>query len=80
LWSSDEIEEFLRELAELSIKTAGKLKLDIIKNDLDDNAYIECAVEGGADVIVSGDSDVLNIAEYEGLVVISPKSFLEILH
>ncbi len=50
--SEERIQEFLDELAHLALQTPGELTLDVIKGDPSDNRYLECAVEGAADVIV----------------------------
>jgi putative PIN family toxin of toxin-antitoxin system len=39
--------------------------------DPDDDAVLACAAAARAEVIVSGDSDLLNLASYEGIPIIS---------
>jgi len=46
--------------------------------DLDDNKFLECAVSADADYINSGDSDLLELKEYEGITITKPETFLEI--
>jgi len=46
--------------------------------DLDDNKFLECAVSADADYIISGDSDLLELKEYEGITITKPETFLEI--
>jgi len=36
--------------------------LSVISDDPDDDRVLECAVEGGADVIVSGDRHLLKLS------------------
>mgnify|MGYP001580586686 FL=1 len=36
-------------------------KLDVVKEDPDDNKFLEAALEGKADYIVSGDKDILRL-------------------
>ena len=38
--------------------------------------FVECAVEGSADVIVSGDRDLLALHRYEGIAIVQPSAFL----
>ena len=45
--------------------------------DPDDNKFLECAVSGGAGYIVSGDKHLLDLEEYEGIKILTPKGFLE---
>lgn len=47
-------------------------------DDPDDNKFMECALAGDADYLVSGDeAHVQDIGEYEGVSVVSPRQFLE---
>ena len=48
-------------------------------NHQKDDALVACAKEGEADYIVSGDQDLLVLSEYEGIQVITPRRFMEIL-
>ncbi len=47
-----------------------------ICRDPKDNMFLEAAVDGGADVIVSGDNDLLKLESFEGIPVITPSEFL----
>lgn len=59
------------------IFTTKTPKIKIVKNDPDDDKFIEGAVALKADVIVTGDREVLNIKEYAGIRILSPQKFLE---
>ncbi len=54
-----------------------RLTLDVIAADPDDNRILECAVEGRADCIVSGDRHLLGLREYEGIPIYSARQFLD---
>ena len=47
-----------------------------ICRDPDDNMFLEAAVDGGADIIVSGDDDLLEIEAFEGIPIVRPGEFL----
>ncbi|MBU0568244.1 putative toxin-antitoxin system toxin component, PIN family [bacterium] len=47
--------------------------------DTKDNKVIECAIEGRADYIVSGDPDLKVLREYKDIQMVSPNELLEIL-
>ncbi|MBI2151296.1 putative toxin-antitoxin system toxin component, PIN family [Candidatus Woesearchaeota archaeon] len=53
--------------------------LTVVKNDPDDDKFIEAAVEGNARYIVSQDKHLLNIKEYSGIKILHPDEFLELL-
>ncbi len=44
-----------------------KEKLDIVRDDSSDNMILECAGEGRADFIVSGDSHLLELKQFRGI-------------
>ena len=64
---------YLSELARI-VKPTRKIRL--FKDD-PDNRILECAVSGKADVIVTGDKEILKLGEYEGIRIISLKEYLE---
>ena len=47
--------------------------------DEEDVKFLECAVSGGADYIVSGDRDLLSLGEMEGIKIITPAELRELL-
>jgi uncharacterized protein len=51
--------------------------LSVIAEDPDDNRVLECAVEGKADLIVSGDRHLLKLANYQSISIIAVRQFLE---
>jgi putative PIN family toxin of toxin-antitoxin system len=77
--SDDRILHWASLLGSKSFLVRPEKKLDIVKDDPDDNKFIEAAVEGGADYIVSQDKHLLNIKEYGGIQILRPEDFLKIL-
>lgn len=51
-------------------------KIKIIKNDPDDDKFIECASALKADAVITGDKEVLSIKEYMGIKILTPQQFL----
>jgi putative PIN family toxin of toxin-antitoxin system len=45
--------------------------------DPDDDKFIECAVAGKCDIIVSGDKHLLKLSGYKGIKVLKPRGFVE---
>lgn len=43
--------------------------------DPDDDMILSCAVAAKADYLVSGDSDLLDLKKFEGIKIVSPKTF-----
>jgi hypothetical protein len=73
------IGRFINLLRRYSIITPGELALKIIEQDPDDDKVIIAAVEGGAEAIVSGDDDLLNLKAYRGIRIVSPAEFIKVL-
>lgn len=55
------------------------VKVNIIKEDADDNKIIECALEGKADYIISYDKHLLNLKEYKKIKIISPEEAMDLI-
>jgi len=66
-------ESLILEKSELVVP---KRKVCAIKDDPDDNKFIETALESKADYIVTQDKHLLNIKEFEGIKIVSPEEFL----
>lgn len=52
----------------------------VIAEDPADNHILACAATGKADLIVTGDKDLLRLKEYQGIAIIRPADFLRILN
>jgi len=66
----------------LSVKSKffePKEKIEIVKDDKDDNKFVEVAIEGKADYIITQDNHLLRIKDFRGLKIMTPKEFLEVL-
>ena len=57
----------------------GDFKIAGVSEDPDDDKYIAAAIEGRAAFVVSGDPDLLDVVEYQGVRIISPRGFLDLL-
>lgn len=56
-----------------------KSKLEIVKEDPDDNKIIECAVDGLSEFIITKDTHLLKLKEHKGIKIIKPEEFLELI-
>ncbi|MBD3342325.1 MAG: putative toxin-antitoxin system toxin component, PIN family, partial [Candidatus Lokiarchaeota archaeon] len=54
-------------------------KFDVIKEDIDDNMFIDCAVEANALYIISGDHHLLDLKKFQEIDIVSPAAFLDII-
>ncbi|HDH01486.1 MAG TPA: putative toxin-antitoxin system toxin component, PIN family [Nitrospirae bacterium] len=64
---------YLSDLGEVVSPTKG---IRILKDE-PDNRILECALSGKVDAIVTGDKEMLNLREHQGVKIISLKAYLE---
>ena len=73
------IQRFLELLSGQAVIVEPSMVLDVIKDDLSDNRYLECAIEGKAQYIISGDKHLLELGEYQGVIILPPAAFITLL-
>lgn len=52
-------------------------EINEIDHDPDDDMFLECAVEAGANYIVSGNNHITDLGTFRGIKTLSPHQFLE---
>ena len=72
------IREWVDLIVRNSIIVEPKERINIVKDDPKDNIFIETAVAGNADYLVSQDSHLLKIKEFRGIKIITPEEFNKI--
>jgi len=78
-WKKRDIMENIRFLAGVFNIIEPSKKVSVIKKDPADDRVIECALEAGADVIVSGDKHLLELKNYRGIRIIKPSELIKII-
>jgi len=78
--SPEEINKLLTGWRTASIFVDLEEKVEVIKDDPDDDRILECAVAAEADYIVSGDNHLLDLGEYRGIEVLPPAGFLVLIN
>jgi uncharacterized protein len=68
------IDTFLR----FSKQITPSVKIKAVKDDPDDDKFLECAVTAKADYIISGDPDLLNLKEFKKIKIVSPTQFIKL--
>lgn len=53
--------------------------LDAVPDDPDDNMVLECAIEGRAQYIITGDKHLLVLKKFRHIQIVSANDFLKIL-
>ncbi len=75
----EEIEILMNILLSYSDIVEPTTKVNVVKADENDNKIIECAIDGKADFIVTGDHHLLELKSYKSIKIITPAEFLELL-
>jgi len=66
-------------LTSLSLVVEPQKRINRIIIDPPDNRILECAKEGNADYIISGDKHLLRLRTYKRIKIISPSEYMTIL-
>lgn len=78
-YEEEDINKIILELLSYMQVIEPITKIKIILKDPDDNMIIECAADSNSDFIISYNKHLLEIEEYEGIKVLTPEEFLEML-
>jgi hypothetical protein len=50
-----------------------------VSKDADDDKYLAAAIAGRASLVVTGDPHLLTVGEHEGVRIVTPRAFLDLL-
>jgi uncharacterized protein len=70
------VRALINELEDLADLVDPVDKIDAVPQDPEDNRVLECAVESGANVIISGDSHLLALQSFGRIKILNPGEFL----
>ena len=77
--SDDMIKEWVDLIIKNSIIVEPKEKIEAVKDDPKDNIFIETAVAGNVEYIVSQDNHLLKLKKFRGIKIITPEEFNSLL-
>lgn len=78
-WASWQISQVVDEIRKAATLTIPRQSIILIDDDAD-NRILECAFEGSARYVVSGDRrHLLPLKEYRGIRILTPDEFLRLL-
>ena len=79
-WESWQISLVIDEVRESATLIIPRQSVSVIQEDEADNRVLECALEGNAEYIISGDKrHLLQMARYGEIEILSPDEFLRLL-
>lgn len=74
------VDKFIKFFIQRTFVTEGKLELDVLKNDPDDNMVLAAAIEGQAAYLVTGNTKHFPFEEYQGVKIVKPQEFIATLN
>ena len=78
-WPEQPLQDRLRMLTKLAKVVVPREKLTVVADDPSDDRILECAVEGHAQVIVSGDKHLKKLKVFQGIPNVTVLDFLRML-
>ena len=72
-------ELWFEDIVVLANLVSGAYHLSGVCPDPDDDKYIAAAIEGRAALIVTGDRQMLALIEHDGVRIVSPRAFFDLL-
>ena len=75
--TQDETDLWVDALQAIAVVVEGRPSRRVIAADPGDDIYLFAAVDGLADYIVSGDRHLLDLGEFEGIPIVTPRVFLD---
>lgn len=70
---------WFEDIVVLADLVAGDVELSGVCADPDDDKYLAAAIEGHAAFVVTGDRALLGLREHEGVRIVAPRAFLDLL-
>ena len=70
---------WFEDLAVLAELVPGASHVSVVSEDPDDDKYLAAAGGSLATFVVTGDRHLLAIGQYEGVRIVSPRTFLDLL-
>lgn len=64
----------------ITIKTKPSGNLPDISRDKDDNNILQLAEHINAEIIITGDKDLLSLKKYKNTIIINPRNYMEIYY
>lgn len=77
--TDEELDLWLASLDLIAVPVEGNLEVQAVAADPEDDKYVAAAVEGLAEVVVSGDDHLLALGTHEGIRILTARAFLELL-
>jgi putative PIN family toxin of toxin-antitoxin system len=78
-YQPEDVRQFLDGLARSAQMFPDAPEVPAVTRDPSDDQVIACALAAQADYLVTGDHDMLVLGTYEGIRIVTPRQFLDLL-
>ena len=79
-YNKNEVKNIIGKILLFAKQIKPKQKIDVIKDDPDDNKIIACAIESSSEYVITYDKHLLKLKEYKGIKIITPEEFNKICY
>lgn len=78
-WSTRNVRQASAAIQEFAHLVRPRETIHLITEDEPDNRILECALEGDADCVITGDRHLRQLKTFQGIPIVSPGEFIEAL-
>jgi len=78
-YADEQVHQHCRNLEAGSRLITDLPQVHVVERDPDDDMIIACALHARADYIVTRDKDLLSLGAYQGVRMVTPRQFLDLL-
>jgi uncharacterized protein len=78
-YTDDDVYAYLRLISTSFQMVVDLPSLRVVDRDPNDDMIVACAVKAGAQHIVTRDKDLLDLKRYQGIEIVAPETYLELL-
>lgn len=77
--SDEDLDLWVASIELIAQPVDGTIRIHAVAEDPDNDKYIEAAVEGLAQFVVTGDKHLLSLKSYENIHIVTPRVFVALL-
>jgi putative PIN family toxin of toxin-antitoxin system len=76
-WEGYRLHVLREQIGKITNRITPTRRLDVVKDDPDDNRILECAVAAGSEFILTYDKDLLRLGHYGDIKIVNAAAFLK---
>jgi len=78
-YNTEEIINIMENVLSFVVLVIPQQKLDVVKEDVDDNKVLECAIASSSKYIITYDNHLLKLKEFREIKIIKPEELLKLI-